>query len=177
MSFRNDFFDKSPMQKQEQLRKMSYEELRKIRYLDLSTRLLWHALHPEETEHFARLHGRARDTVEQIRRDDPKLLGIVYGKGSKYLGEVQRIIKEAEPIEYQFRAYIWSLPMYHKNVFAHLRKRLTGEELWVTDREKIYLQDWCDGMVKPMDSYGHPKRIDGYDRRIKPKDTDKVDIL
>ena len=48
MSIRNDFFDKPPMQKQEELRKMSYEELRKIRYLDLSTRLLWHALHPKK---------------------------------------------------------------------------------------------------------------------------------
>lgn len=40
MSIRNDFFDKPPMQKQEELRKMSYEELRKIRYLDLSTEIL-----------------------------------------------------------------------------------------------------------------------------------------
>jgi hypothetical protein len=98
---------------------------------------------PEETEHFARLHGRARDTVEQIRRNDPNLLDIVYGKGSKYLGKVQRIIKEAEPIEYQFRAYIWYLPMYHKKVFAHLRKRLTGEELWVTILSSyIYMYLW-----------------------------------
>ena len=129
MSIRNDFFDKTPMQKQELLRKMSYEELHKIRYLDLSTKLLWHALHPEETEHFARLHGRARDMVEKMRRDDPNLLGIVYGKGSNYLGEVQRIMKEPEALQYQFRAYIWYLPVYHKKVFAHLRKRLTGEEI------------------------------------------------